>query len=409
MSTYQYVSTNILTGQLLGQSIPLSVRSATCEISGAGRLDGYLPLNTQTAAATAGFMRALIPGQAMLWVLQDGYPVWHGVVLDSPHQSIKSHQYPITAYTPEAIFQGRVIQGALTYTSMDVFDIARALVVYGTTNSPMIPNAQIAGLVGLGRGSTSSGVTDTLTFGVSNTLTAGGDTYSGTYSDEQQVLDALTTLAAADGFEFTFSPQLNGTTLQSTLRLGYPALGQYDSPSPLVLMFPGNVIDYARPIMRSQAANFIIGTSAANGSGATYTSQWPNGVDSNDLDQGNLLQQIAVTWPGVGVTGQSQINQYVNTLIAKYTAGTMVPSIVLGGGQQPSLKQIGLGDAVAFAATSDLDPAGPNGEPGLQVTARITGWNLQPPDEQNEQPEQLTLTLGALVGSTGIGGVGIPQ
>lgn len=403
MSTYQYVATNVLTGQLLAPDIPLVVKSATRAISGIGRLDGYLSLNDQSAAATAGFMRALIPGQALLWVLQDGFPVWCGIVLDSPHQSVLTHQYPITAYTLEQIFSQRVIQAPLTYTAVDVFDIMRALVTYGTTSTAEAPNAQIAGLV---LGSGESGITDTLTFGVSNSLTAGGNTYSGSFTDEQAVLDAMTTLASADAFEFTFQPKLNGTALQVSLVMGAPALGQYNAPA-VNLLFPGPVIDYARPVMRSQSGNVLLGTSASNGNGTTYGSQYPHGFDTADLGQGNILQQVPVTWPGVGITGQAQINQYVDSLISKYTAGTMVPQVILGGGAFPTLGQIGLGDAVRFAATSDLDPAGPNGEPGLQVTARVTGWSLQPPAES--QPEQLALTLGALLGSTGIGGVGIPS
>lgn len=403
MNTYRYIATNPLTGVVLADNLPLVVHSASRAIGAAGRLDGYLPLNTQSPAATAGYLAALIPGQSMVWILQNGYPIWCGIVLDSPHRSIKSHQYPITAYTPEHILSMRLIQTALTYTNVDVAAILRSLITYATTGNSIAINA---GIAGLSLGSALLGITDTVTFGVSNTLTAAGNTYSGTYADEQAVLDAASTLANADEFEWTFAPQLNGSALQIGLQVGAPAIGQYNNPRPLVLMFPGAVIDYARPIMRSQAANYLIGTSTANGTGTTYTSQAPNGVDTNDLRQGNILQQLAVSWPGVGVTSQAQINTYVNTLLSQYTAGTMVPSLVLGGGTEPDLTELGLGDAVAFAATSDLDPPGPNGEPGLQVTARMTGWSLQPPAEQ--QPEELTVHLGALVGSTGIGGVGIP-
>lgn len=401
MSTYRYISTNILTGRVLADSLPLVVRAATRAINGIGRLDGYLELSSLPSPSSAGFMRALIPGQAMLWVLQDGFPVWVGVVLDSPHQSVNSHQYPITAYTPEMIFQARAISTAMTFTNVDIFSIMQALFAYGV-NAARGPNAQIANLV---LGASTAGVTDSWTFGVSNSLQVGSSLYSGTYADDQPVLDAATTLAAADNIEFTFEPVLSGTTLTIELRLGYPALGQYQSPTQ-TLNFPGNVIDYARPVARSQGANFLLGTSAANGTGQTYASQPPHGVDYTDLNAGYMLQQLAITWPGSGTTSQNQINSYVDTLLGKYTAGTMTPTPIIGGNSAPLLRQIGLGDAVNFAATSDLDPAGANGTPGLQITARMTGWSLQPPAEQ--QPEQITLTLGALVGSTGLGGIGVP-
>lgn len=196
-----------------------------------------------------------------------------------------------------------------------------------------------------------------------------------------------------------------GTTLQIALRQGYPALGRYNSPA-VTLFYPDQVLDYGRPVKRSQSANYIIGTAAANGTGQTFVSQAPHGIDSFDLSQGYILRQAAVTWSGAGATSQAQINQYVDTLVSKFTAGTMVPQVVLGDGTTPSLAQIALGDAIKFAATSDLDPPGANMQPGLQVAARMTGWDLQPPAPG--QPEKLSIVLGALVGATGLGGVGVP-
>ncbi|HEY1820395.1 MAG TPA: hypothetical protein VGG83_10730 [Trebonia sp.] len=402
MSTYRYITTNILTGQVMGDSLPLVVNSASRLLSGVGRASGHLPLQG-VRALDLGSIQALTPRKAVLWILQDGYPVWGGWLLDTPHESILDNQLPFSAVTIEGLLQYRLITGGLSFTNTDVFDIARSLVQYAT--SPSIgPNAQIAGLSYM---SGESGTTDTLTFGVSNTLQAGGDSYYGTFSDEQQVLDALTGTATADGFEFTFEPQpLPMGAFGWLLRLGYPALGQYNASPPVqAFNFPGNVINYARPTMGSNGANWLVGTSAANGSGATYNSGAPYGVDNIDLDNGLPLQQVAVTWPGVGVTSQAQINQYVQALLGQYTAGTMLPSVVLGGGTAPLLRTIGLGDSAAFAASSSLDPADPvTGAPGLQITGRVTGWELVPPAEN--QTEKVTVTLGALLGSSSQGAIG---
>lgn len=401
MSTYRYVSTSILDGRVLSDNLPLVVSSISRTIGGIGQLDGYLPLDFADAAATAGWLRALVPDQAMLWVLQDGYPIWCGPVTDSDHQSVDTHQYPITAYTPESIFQARLVTTALSYTNMDAFDIMRALIAYGV-DPARGPNAAIAGLT---LGTRASGVTvPTWTCGVSNSLTAGSNVYTGTYADMQPVYDAGTQLAGAIPFEWTMEPRLMGNTLQIALRQGYPALGRYNSPA-VTLFYPDQVLDYGRPVKRSQSANYLIGTSAANGTGQTYVSQAPHGIDTLDLSQGYILRQAAVTWSGAGATSQAQVNQYVDALVSKFTAGTMVPQVVLGDGTTPNLAQIALGDAIRFAATSDLDPAGANMQPGLQVSARMTGWDLQPP--ASGQPEKLSIALGALVGATGLGGVGV--
>lgn len=398
MSTYRYAATNVLTGQLLWDDLPLKVSSCSRVINGVGQLSGYLDLQADTALNRT-YMNALTPRKAFLWVLQDGFPVWVGQVTDTPHRSILDHQLPVVAKTPENIFAGRRITGALAFVNTDLFDIARGLIRYGM-DPRLGPNAQIPQLslqTGL------AGETDTITFGTSNTLTASVNTFYGTYSDYQSVLDALTSEASAAGFEFTIEPFVTSMgNYAMLLRLGAPALGQ-GTPSQ-TLLFPGQVLDYARPVMGSNAANYVIGTSAASGSGATFTSQYPHGVDSADLAAGFPLQQTSISWPGAGVTSQAQINAYTDQQLGAYTAGTMVPSVILGGNQKPLLRELGLGDAIGFAADSELDPADPvTGAPGLQIQARITGWTLTPPGEN--QDEQVALNLGALVGQTSTGTV----
>lgn len=398
MSTYRYVATHVLTGALLADNVPLNVSSMSRAINGVGKLDGYLPLGPSTSP----FVRALVPDQTVIWALQNGYPIWGGLFTDSDHTSVKTHQLPMTAYTPEAILSARLIRTALTWVNADIYDIARGIVQYAFSPARG-PNAALAGLM---MGTRESGILDSLTLGVSNTLTAGGDTYTGSYLSNQDCGSGLSTFADSDELEYEFAPVLNSGVLQFAFRVATPALGRYNNPA-ITLLHPGVVSDYARPIRRSSSANDIQGTSAASGTGAVFVSQPGYGLDTADLAQGNILRQTAVQWPGSGVTSQAMINQWTNSQIARFTAGTMVPSITLEGEQTPALTQIALGDALKFAATSDLDPADPATKaPGLQLTARMTAWSLQPPGP-NGQEEQLKLTLGALVGSTGVGGVGI--
>lgn len=398
MPTYRYVATNILTGQVLADNLPIVVNTASRIVNGVGALQGYLPLQ-QDGKSNSPFISALTPRRSVVWILQDDFPVGAWRVEDTPHRSILDNRLPIVGKTVENIFAKRhILPPGLTYTNTDLFDIGRGLVSYGVS-SVQGPNAQIAGLTLIGG---ESGVTDTLTFGVSNTLQAGGNTYLGTYSDNQPVLDALTSTAAADDFEFTFDPAITPSGGYGwNFRQGYPAIGQY-ATGQQVLVFPGNAIDYGRAIMGSNAANYIIATSAANGSGTTYTSQYPHGVDSADLAAGFPVEQAVVSWPGVGVTSQAQVNAYADMLLGQYSAGTMVPAVVVGGSTEPLLRELGLGDRIFFSATSDLDPA-VNGRPGLQIQARISGWTLTPPAEG--QDEKVVLALGALIGQVSTGTV----
>jgi hypothetical protein len=405
VSEFRYVATELLTGRVLAESIPLRVQSAARVISAAGQLSGYLPLS-EDPVLNRLYITALTPRKSCLWMLQDGYPIWGGIVWDTPHQDVLSNQLPISAKTPESLLGARLIPGAAAFTG-DVFDIARSLVQYATGQLiPQIPQiiGPNAGIANLALQSGESGITDSITLGVSNMLTAGGNIYEGTYSNWQSILSALQTLAGADGFEFTFEPTMDASSnLGWLFRLGAPGLGRYDDPG-WTLTHPGNVLTYGRPVMGSQAANQVILTSSANGSGSTYTSQSPHGIDAPDLDAGFPLMQVSASWSGVGVTSQDQANAYADYLLASYTAGTMVPAPVIGPGMHPLARELSLGDAINFAATSNLDPADPvTGAPGLQLEARVTGWTVTPPEEN--QDEKLVPTLGALFGQVVTGTV----
>ncbi len=391
MSDYRYWTTDLLTGKVTSDSIPLTVQSATAALCGIGTLRGYLPLQP-VPALNLPFLKALRPRKTLLWISQDRFPVWGGVLWDLPHKSVLDHQLPIQAATLGSLFAKRLVTGALQLTNTDVLDVVRQLIAYGT--SPLLgPNAQVAALQ---VSTTMAGVVDTWTFGTSDTIAAGVDTYYGTYSDYQAISDAVSSVSSADGFEFDFTPVPTETGSAILLRLGFPHLGV--TVPQWTLQHPrGNVADYAYPELGSASANWLIGTSTSSGGSATFTSQYPHGVDQADLDGGAPLLQQYVSWPGQGVTSQAQIDAYVDALLPSVSGNTVVPQVVMESGRSPLLRQIGLGDAVNLAATSERHPANPvDGSPGLQLTGRLTGWELVPPAEN--QPEKITLTLGNLAG-----------
>jgi hypothetical protein len=96
----------------------------------------------------------------------------------------------------------------------------------------------------------------------------------------------------------------------------------------------------------------------------------------------------------VNVTSQAQIDAYADGQLALLTGTQLTPLLTLGADQQPAVKDITLGSWCFFNATSPLHPAGPNGEWGLQLTGRITGWTLYPPTDQ--QSEYSALQMGTL-------------
>lgn len=391
MSEYRFWTTDIVTGRITSDWVPLVVQSASAVLCGIGELRGYLLLQTQ-AAKNMPFLKALKPRRTFLWVSQDGLPVWVGVLWDKPHTSAKSMQVPISAKTVGSLFARRLITGALSVANTDILDIARQIINYGL-NPQLGQNTAIAGLQ---LSTNLAGVLDTWTFGTSNTIAAGVNTYYGSFSDYQATSDALSSISSADGFEWDFAPVTSDTGSGILLRLGYPHLGV--ATPQWTLQYPGgNAADYAYPQLGSNSANQLIGTSTANGASATYISQAPHGIDQADLDAGVPLLQQQVSWPGQGVTSQAQINAYVDALLPAYKGNTTVPQVEMVPDRSPLLREVGLGDALNFAATSPYHPANPvDGSPGLQLTGRLTGWELVPPAEN--QAEKTTFTLGSLSG-----------
>ena len=79
MTTYRYCATNLLTGKLLADKIPLNVESFSQQLNGGGTLTGQLDLSSDYMT-NGPFINALECRKAVLWVLADDYPVWNGVV-----------------------------------------------------------------------------------------------------------------------------------------------------------------------------------------------------------------------------------------------------------------------------------------------------------------------------------------
>lgn len=374
MSVYKYWSTHLLTGAILADNIPLTVQSMSRQISGTGQLTGSLSLRSDSGPSNTVYLEALEPRRSVLWASQDGSPIWAGIVWDWPHSSILDGTVPITASTPETLFSHREIRDNLTYTSEDVYDIFRALLDYALSKTP---NGAFAGMTAA---SVTAGTTQTLTYAA---------------ADKTKILDAWTSLAAAADFEFTFTPALdafgtgNGVIVA---QFGAP-LGRLDSG--VVLQYPGNVLDYAYPRTGSTSANSLVATAPAADSGAAWESVLPHGQDTDDLNAGYPLLEDTVSYSGTAITAQAQIDAYADGQLPRRTRAQEVPSVILVPGKRPFLRELNLGDTVQFAATSLLHPARSDGSPGLQVSARITGWALTPPTGQ--QAEQTTIQLGAVV------------
>jgi len=284
MSTYRYISTNILSGQVTGDWLPMVTQSAVRTINTVGTYTGSLSLVAGSETEQRNNVAAIECEKSVLWILQDQVPVWNGIIWDWPHQSILDNTMPISASTPESLFQHRLIEDDLSYTSMDVFDIFRALASYALGKSPN------GGMAGFTMGSNKSGVVASVSY---------------VATDLQFVYDAMTTLITTYDFEYSVRPAI-GTTgnLYMSLDLGYPVLGV--AVSGLAYNFPGNLLDYQFTRTGSTAANKVIATASTAGTNSALNATPTFGSGTGDWTGANGAAGTIATSTVWADSGDSQ-------------------------------------------------------------------------------------------------------
>ncbi|WP_152626486.1 hypothetical protein [Streptacidiphilus carbonis] len=396
------MATDLVSGRVLADSLPLTVQSFGMQLNGNGSLSGSLALN-ELYSVNGPAVAALECRRCVLWVLQDGYPVWAGVVWDWPDMSRQSGTLPISAQTLDSIWSHRLITDTLEYPQVDLFQAFIDLVRYGMSKQssyievgvspPATRNAAYLALVAA-------------TGGVARLVVPSGPaafsgipwTASYTYSDLTQVSSTWQDMCASGNLEYAFVPGLDSTgNLAVFLRLAYLQMGRTAAASGYTLTYPGNVLDYGYQRTGSQSSNLVWATAPPNGGPLQWQSQYPHGADLPDLDAGYPLMESTVTWQGSVVRSQAQVDAFADGQVVLRSQAMTLPTINVGGGGHPMLRDIVLGDTTTLMATSPLHPPRSDGSPGLQQQVRVVGWTCYPPGPQQSEYTQLS-TSAAIVG-----------
>lgn len=401
MSRYTYTATDLISGKVLADDLPLDVQSFGMQLNGTGSLTGKLRLN-EIYSINAPAVAALECRRAVLWALQDGYPVWAGVVWDWPDTTRADGVLQINAQSLDSVWSHRLITDTLQYSQVDLFQVFIDLLVYGTSKmssyiSTVSPAAtRAAGYLAL---VASNGPVARLVLPSGAAAVAGVPwTASHVYSDLTQVSSAWSDMCASGQLEYVFQPGLDSSgRLAVFLRLAYLKLGRTVDASGYALTYPGNVLDYGYTRTGSQSSNIVWATAPPNGAQLQWQSVYPHGVDVADLGAGYPLMESTVSWQGSWVTTQAQINAFADGQVQLRTQAMTNPVVRIGGSGYPRLRDVILGDSTTLVATSDLHPPGPNGEPGLQQQVRVVGWTAYPPGPQQSESIQLQ-TSGVVVG-----------
>lgn len=391
MTEWRYAVSDLITGEILADSIPLAVQSFSQQLNGGGQLSANLNLD-EVYSRNTPYLEALACRRGVLWALADDYPAWCGWVLDRPDMSRSGGTTPVSASTMDAVWGKRLISATLEYQDVDIFAVFLDLLQYGTTKTstyiePVSPfrgpasalvaqQAAVAGLV------LPSGAAATAGF----PWTAGY-----LYSDLSQISSAWSDLVTV-GLEYAFVPQLSATGgLEIAVQLGFnTGLGRPFPQSGYDINYPGNATDYGYQQTGSQSANYVWATAPPNGSAEQWESGYPHGVDISDLENGYPLMETTVSWNGSTVTKQAQVDSFADGQLGILSQAMTTPVIVIPDGVTPSVLDLVLGDQFAFNATSPIHPPGPQDTPGLKSIVRLTGWTVTPSGPQQAGSIQLT-------------------
>lgn len=399
MSTFSYLSTDLISGEVLADNLPLTVSSMSMQLNGSGSLSGTLALS-ELQSVNRPFVEALECRRAVVWALQDDYPVWCGVVWDWPDQGRQAGTLSITAQTIDSVWSHRLITDTLQYPQVDLFAAFLDLVTYGVSKqSPYITSLSPAATRSAGYLSwvNSNGKVARLVLPSGAAAVCGVPwTASHSYSDLAQVSSAWADMCASGNLEWAFVPGLDiSGNLAIYVKLAYLRLGRTAAASGYSLSYPGNVLDYGYQRTGSQSSNVVWATAPPNGSAAQWESQYPHGVDQADLAAGYPLMETTASWQGSVVTAQAQIDGFADGQVVLRSQAMTQPMLKVGGSANPRLRDIVLGDTTTFTATSALHPAQDDGSPGLQMTVRVVGWTAYPPGPNQSEYIELQ-TSGAL-------------
>lgn len=379
MSNYRYLATDIVTGALLMDNLPVEVQTLSTQISGTGQLSGSLTLRPDMPVDyQIQCLNALEPWKAMFWVLCDEIPIWGGPVNTWSSSSAQDLTLSFTAATIDSVLQYRIYDQNTNFVNEDV-----GLIFYQTLNyvlNKKKPNSLIANLVYSNR---ALNVQNT-TFSIDATQ----------YEDVQSIWNSIVT---ACDVEYAFQPQWSGPggTLQLSLVLGQ-TIGRPYTQTNLSFVYPSpQVSDYAYTQQSSSVANHVLATGTTGDSiPVFYESGSAHGYDNVSLGQDHTLLEQSYSMPNP-VTAQADVDKAADTMVQTLTpASQLTPDIYLGADAYPRPYDIQLGDSVQFSATSYLHPPKTANGPGLVCSGRVTNITVLPPSEQ--QTEQTQITLGGI-------------
>ena len=257
-------------------------------LNGFGTFRGDLLLSgIDTYSLGYSIRQITTPGYYGLYVLNQGKPVWGGVIWQSDWDS-ETQILSVTAQETLSYYQHRVIDtslnsafggSAIVYNNTYVVDVVSSLLTYA---NGCTPNGDI-GVTYSGPVGTGPTITRTyFNFELKSIYQAWKDLSTGAIGGSGTSTVSL--------FDFIIKPSYSGGYITNYLTVGQPTIGQtYDptSSASVDFNFPGNITSYRYTANGATMANMLYGL----GYGANA-----NKIIAK-VEAGNLLQNIAI-FPG---------------------------------------------------------------------------------------------------------------
>ena len=338
MATLSWLSVALLTGRVVAELNDLVCDSVSATLGRYESTTASLPLPT----APADWDRATMPYGSALVLLEDGVPVWGGIVTgrNPGHGDVLS----LSLATAEAYFARRYV-GDVTYAATGQNTIASNLV-------------------------TAYAVTSGIPFRIATS--GAGTVRDRTYTDasDQFLYDQLQELSGVSGgpewtvtWEHQSSPERYTPVFTVADRIGTaPMAGLRPA---VTFDMPGSVasFEYAQTWAAGQGATSVVATGTAQ---ADVRPQSPAQV-ATDPDR----PQIDYRWnPSSSITDVPTLTAHASKALASLSQGGRSLSMTVDAGTAPKLNvDWSMGDTVGYDLTC---PAFPN---GLTGTARVVGWS----------------------------------
>jgi hypothetical protein len=356
--------TDLVTGSVVCDCLPLAIESMSMHIGSGGELSGRILPSPQSST----YMSLVTPRRNLLWIIAESadpavpaQAVWAGIIWDTPFASPLAG-IPISARTVESLLEYRTLDADYTAGS-DSY-------------------AAFTYLVNYAKGKTYGGVAQ---WGSFSTLSVGSAVeYRVLASERRTCLDACNELAELGGFEWSVFPGTDSLGAHGlTTVLGNPNV---NSGAPVrQLTYPGELLDYEWPVVGYGSINCVRAVGGTDANGNQLISAATSGLYSAELIVG--FPRLDGTTSHPTATSVSQLNSWADADVAKLRGNSVSPTVTLpfpdplclaGLGSEPGIT---LGAPVRVSATSPIHPLTSTGLPGLMASSRIIGWEARPHDQ----------------------------